>query len=285
MIGHRDDLAHEPWLAVSHIDARDGVGKIFMASPINPRDLMPMVKERRIVRWDSKKGGLIAVKNLGIGGIILKSQPLEDLTEKERLQAVSLGIRENGFQLLDFSEEVMQLLYRVNCLRSWNNDVSWPDWSVEKLIEANDNWLLPYLGEVKRNEDIKNLNLLQILLQTMDYKKQLELEELAPEKIKVPSGSIIKINYQKDTSTPILAVRLQEVFGMLETPKINHGKTPILLHLLSPGYKPVQVTSDLMSFWSSTYQEVKKEMKRRYPKHYWPENPFEAEAVRGVKRK
>jgi ATP-dependent helicase HrpB len=285
MIGHRDDLAHEPWLAVSHIDARDGVGKIFMASPINPRDLMPMVKERRIVRWDSKKGGLIAVKSLGIGGIILKSQPLEDLTEKERLQAVSLGIRENGFQLLDFSEEVMQLLYRVNCLRSWNNDVSWPDWSVEKLIEANDNWLLPYLGEVKRNEDIKNLNLLQILLQTMDYKKQLELEELAPEKIKVPSGSIIKINYQKDTSTPILAVRLQEVFGMLETPKINHGKTPILLHLLSPGYKPVQVTSDLMSFWSSTYQEVKKEMKRRYPKHYWPENPFEAEAVRGVKRK
>jgi ATP-dependent helicase HrpB len=284
MIGHRDDLAHEPWLAVSHIDARDGVGKIFMASPINPRDLMPMVKERRIVRWDSKKGGLTAVKNLGIGGIILKSQPLEDLTEEERLQAISLGIRENGFQLLGFSEEVMQLLYRVNSLRSWNKDGSWPDWSVEKLIEDNENWLLPYLGQVRRNEDIKNLDLFQILLQALDYKKQLELEELAPEKIKVPSGSIIKINYQKDASTPILAVRLQEVFGMLETPKINHGKTPILLHLLSPGYKPVQVTSDLMSFWSSTYQDVKKEMKRRYPKHYWPENPFEAEAVRGVKR-
>jgi len=284
MIGHRDDLAHEPWLAVSHIDAREGIGKIFMASPINPKDLMPMVKERRIVRWDNKKGGLIAVKNLGIGGIILKSQPLDDLTEEEKLKAISLGIRENGFQLLNFSDEVMQLIYRVNSLRVWNNDLGWPDWSLEKLIENNQNWLLPYLGQVKRNEDIKKLDLKLILFHTLSYEKQLEIEGLAPERIKVPSGGTIKIVYQKDASSPILAVRLQEVFGLFETPKINHGKTPLLLHLLSPGYKPVQVTSDLMSFWSSTYQEVKKELKRRYPKHYWPENPFEAEAVKGVKK-
>jgi ATP-dependent helicase HrpB len=285
MIGHRDDLAHEPWLAVSHIDAREGIGKIFMASPINPKDLMPMVKERRIVRWDSKKGGLTAVKNLGIGGLILKSQQLEDLSEEEKIKAISLGIRENGFQLLDFSEEVMQLLFRVNSLRAWNNDVSWPDWSPEKLIDTNENWLVPYLGDVKRNDDIKKLGLKHILQHTLEFEKQLELEELAPEKIKVPSGGIRKIAYQKDGSAPVLAVRLQEVFGMLETPKINNGKIPLLLHLLSPGYKPVQVTSDLMSFWSSTYQEVKKELKRRYPKQYWPENPFEAEAVKGVKRK
>ncbi|RPA69118.1 ATP-dependent helicase HrpB [Cyclobacteriaceae bacterium YHN15] len=285
MMGHRDELAHEPWLAVSHIDAREGIGKIFMASPINPRDLMPMVKEKRIVTWDSKKGGLIAVKNLGIGGIILQSKPLDDLTEQEKLQAISNGIKENGSHLLNFPDDVMQLIYRVNSLRIWNNDVDWPEWSKEKLIENNAIWLLPYLGQVKKNEDFKKLDLKQILLHTLPYEKQLDLEVLAPEKIKVPSGGLINISYLKDASSPVLAVRLQEVFGMSETPKINQGKTPLLIHLLSPGYKPVQITSDLMSFWSSTYLEVKKELKRRYPKHYWPENPNEAEAVRGVKRK
>jgi len=285
IIGHRDDLAHEPWLAVSHIDARENMGKIFMASPINPKDLMPLVKEKKIIRWDSKKGGLIAVKNLGIGGIVLKSVPLNDISEEEKLNAISNGIRENGIQLLDFSEEVQQLISRVNSLRIWNRDESWPDWSMEKLIENNENWLLPYLGQIKRNEDFKKLGLKQILQHSLPYEKQMEIDVLAPEKITVPSGGQVKISYRNDGSSPILAVRLQEMFGLLETPKVNQGKIPLLIHLLSPGYKPVQVTSDLRSFWSSTYQEVKKELQRRYPKHSWPENPYEAEAIRGIKRK
>jgi ATP-dependent helicase HrpB len=285
IIGHRDDLAHEPWLAVSHIDARENMGKIFMASPINPKDLMPLVKEKKIIRWDSKKGGLTAVKNLGIGGIVLKSVPLNDISEEEKLNAISNGIRENGIQLLDFSEEVQQLISRVNSLRIWNRDESWPDWSMEKLIENNENWLLPYLGQIKRNEDFKKLGLKQILQHSLPYEKQMEIDVLAPEKITVPSGGQVKISYRNDGSSPILAVRLQEMFGLLETPKVNQGKIPLLIHLLSPGYKPVQVTSDLRSFWSSTYQEVKKELQRRYPKHSWPENPYEAEAIRGIKRK
>lgn len=285
MIGHRDELAHESWLAVSHIDARENMGKIFMASPINPKDLMPLVKEKKIIKWDSKKGGLIAVKNLGIGGIVLKSVPLNDISEEEKLDAISNGIRENGVQLLDFSEEVLQLISRVNSLRIWNNDDSWPDWSMENLIENNENWLLPYLGQVKRNEDLKKLELKQILQHSLPYEKQMEIDVLAPEKITVPSGGQVKISYRKDGTSPILAVRLQELFGLLETPKVNQDKIPLLIHLLSPGYKPVQVTSDLRSFWSSTYQEVKKELQRRYPKHSWPENPYEAEAIRGIKRK
>ncbi|PSL07522.1 ATP-dependent helicase HrpB [Cecembia rubra] len=284
MMDHKDELAHEPWLAVSHIDARDDLGKIFLASPLNPKDLKSMVKEKRQVVWEMKKGGLIAQKYLAIGGIILRSEPLTDLTLEEKNNALLKAVKADGLHLLDFSDSVLQLIYRVSSLRIWNPDQSWPDWSPELLIQKPQDWLLPYLSEIKKNEDFKKLDLSSILLHSLDYSLQNSLEFLAPEKIKVPSGSQIKIQYRNDGDVPILAVRLQEVFGLLDTPKVNGGKTPLLMHLLSPGYKPVQVTSDLRSFWDKTYHEVKKELKRRYPKHYWPEDPFKAEAVRGVKR-
>lgn len=285
MMDHKDDLAHEAWLAVSHIDAREDLGKIFLASPLNPKDLIGMVKEKRQVVWDTKKGGLIAQKNLAIGGIVLRSEPMSDLTLEEKNNVLLKAIKAEGMQLLDLSESVLQLIYRVSSLRIWNQDVSWPAWSLEYLIQNPEKWLLPYLGEIKKNEDFKRLDLSSILLHSLDYSLQGSLESLAPEKIKVPSGSQIKIQYRLEGDVPILAVRLQEVFGLLDTPKINAGKTPLLLHLLSPGFKPVQVTSDLRSFWEKAYHEVKKELKRKYPKHYWPEDPFQAEAVRGVKRK
>jgi len=153
------------------------------------------------------------------------------------------------------------------------------------LLLTNQEWLSPYLQAVKKPEDLRNLDLLTILNAHLDWEKQRELERLAPRKINVPSGSEIELQYREDGAPPILAVRLQEVFGLADTPRINEGKTPVLMHLLSPGFKPVQVTSDLRSFWNNTYYEVKKELKRRYPKHSWPEDPWTAEAVKGVKRK
>jgi ATP-dependent helicase HrpB len=132
---------------------------------------------------------------------------------------------------------------------------------------------------------LKNLDLLQILKHSLDYGSQNTLDQLAPEKLQVPSGSWIKLEYQANGEPPVLAVRLQEVFGWEETPLINQGKNPVILHLLSPGYKPVQITSDLRSFWNNTYFEVRKELKRRYPKHAWPDDPLQAEAVKGPRRK
>ena len=139
---------------------------------------------------------------------------------------------------------------------------------------------------MKKNEDLKRINLAQALLQSMEWEQQQLLEKLAPTKIKVPSGSMIPIQYLPNGETPILSVRLQEVFGLLETPKLNNNTKPVVMHLLSPGYKPVQVTSDLKSFWQNTYFEVRSELKRRYPKHAWPDNPLEAIPVAkgGVKR-
>ncbi len=131
---------------------------------------------------------------------------------------------------------------------------------------------------------MKKLNLKEILNNSLDWDKQTALNKLAPQRIKVPSDSDIKIEYANNGASPVLSVRLQEVFGMLDTPTVNEGKIPLTLHLLSPGYKPVQITSDLRSFWNNTYFEVKKELKSRYPKHSWPEDPLTAKAVRGVKK-
>lgn len=283
-IGHRDDLAHESWLAVAHVDAREGMGKIWMAAPINPKDLAPMLKTKEVLKWDRKKGGLQAHSEIRIGSIILGTRPLAKYSEGDVTEAVLEAIREEGEYLLDFNEETEQLILRVQSLKQWNPDQNWPNWSVASLCEKPENCIGPYLSGIQKNEDFKKLNLSQILLHSLDFEQQKELERLAPAKIEVPSGSKIKLEYRKD-EIPLLSVRLQELFGLLETPTVNDGKVKVLIEMLSPGYKPVQLTQDLKSFWKNGYFEVKKELKRRYPKHEWPEDPISAEAVRGVKRK
>ncbi|HCX22529.1 MAG: ATP-dependent helicase HrpB [Flammeovirgaceae bacterium] len=283
--GHRDDLAHEQWLAIAHMDARDGLGKIFMASPLNPRDLAPMVKEKEVITWDTKHGGLIASRDLRIGSIVLQSKPLPDPDESELVQAICDAIKKEGANLLDFNEEVEQWQNRVLSLKKWNPEQNWPDVTSPTLLITNDEWLAPYLDHVKKPEDLKKLDLVNILQHSLEFDKQQMLNDLAPLKIEVPSGSNIKLLYRDIGEPPFLSVRLQECFGLDDTPKINGGKTSVLMQLLSPGFKPVQITGDLKSFWNNAYFEVKKDLKRRYPKHHWPEDPWTAEAVRGVKRK
>jgi ATP-dependent helicase HrpB len=283
--GHRDDLANEAWLAIAHVDARNGLGKIFMASPLNPKDLAPLVKTVETIIWDTYKGGLIATKELRIGSIILQSKALPDPDESHLIQAISNAIKKEGERLLDFNEEVQEWQNRVLSLRKWRPQENWPDVSVQGLLMSNEDWLAPYLNTIKRPEDLKKLKLHEILNNSLDWDQQAALNKFAPQRIKVPSDSDIKIAYANNGASPVLSVRLQEVFGMLETPTVNEGKIPLTLHLLSPGYKPVQITADLKSFWSNAYFEVKKELKSRYPKHSWPEDPLTAKAVRGVKKK
>lgn len=277
--GHRDDLAHEPWLAVAHMDTRDGLGKIFMASPLNPKDLLPMVKEKQIITWDTRRGGLIATKDLRIGSIVLQSKPLPNPDESYLQEAISNAIKTEGEQLLNFDEKMQQLQNRILSLRKWNPNEGWPDVSTTTLLLTNSEWLMPYLNNIKKPEELKKIDLHDALLNSLDWNLQQALNELTPTKINVPSGSAISVEYLPNGETPILSVRLQEVFGLADTPKINGGKISVVMHLLSPGFKPVQVTSDLRSFWNNTYFEVKKELQRRYPKHAWPDEPWEAKAV------
>ena len=284
-IGHRDDLAHESWLAVAHVDAREGMGKIWLAAPLNPKDLAPMLKTKEVLEWDRKKGGLIAQTEVRIGAILLGSRPLKAYDKSQAKKAILEAIQEDGEVLLDWNEDVLQLLYRVQSLSQWNPDQNWPNWNIQILCETSSEWLYPYLENISKNEDLKKLELHKFLFYSLSIEQQQALDQLAPEKILVPSGSLIKIEYKSQGETPLLSVRLQELFGLLDTPKINGGKIPLVIEMLSPGFKPVQLTQDLKSFWANGYFEVKKELKRRYPKHEWPENPLEAEAVRGVRKK
>lgn len=284
-IGPRDDLAHESWLAVAHLDARDGMGKIWMAAPLNPKDLAPLLKMKEVIKWDRKKGGLQAHTEVRIGAIILGTRPLPKIIQADAKSAILEALVEEGDLLLDFNEQVVQVLHRIQSLRIWNPSQNWPDWTVATLCETPEKWIEPYLQNIQKNEDLKKLNLMQILINSLEFEQQNLLAELAPSTIVVPSGSQIHLTYKIDGENPLLSVRLQELFGLLETPKVNGGKIPILIDLLSPGYKSVQLTQDLKSFWKNGYFEVRKELKRRYPKHEWPDDPIGAEAVRGVKRK
>src|SRR5690606_4124232 len=171
-----------------------------------------------------------------------------------------------------FTEAVEQWQSRVLSLRCWRPGEAWPDVSTGSLLRNPEQWLAPYLTGIRKTEDLKKLDLVNILQHSLEYEQQQTLNYLAPTNLEVPSGSSIKLRYSPIGEPPVLAVRLQEVFGLLDTPRVNDGRTSVVLHLLSPGFKPVQVTADLRSFWQTAYFEVKKELKRRYPKHAWPED-------------
>lgn len=272
--GHQDDLAHEQWLAVAHVAERDHSGKIFMASPINPQDLASKVVTKEVVKWDIDDGGLIAREEMRIGSIILKSTPIQNPNPEKLIDAITEAISEKGRQLLDWNKDVIQLLNRVTSLKKWNPSQQWPEFTIEVLLAANKEWILPYLNGVKKPHDLRKIDLREILFYSLTPEQQSDIEKLAPAKVKLPNGTFAKLEYQENASEPVLAVPLQRCFGMLETPQVNGGKVNVLMHLLSPGFKVVQITNDLSSFWQNAYFEIRKELRIRYKKHKWPEDPL-----------
>ncbi|WP_209332536.1 ATP-dependent helicase HrpB [Lunatimonas salinarum] len=284
-INRQNDLAHASWIAIAHFDDRDKVGKVFLAAQLDPTDLKPMVKVYEKIDWDSEKGGLICQKELRLGQLVLQSSTIQNPNPERVKEAILSAIRREGLDLLDFSPEVVQWQNRLLSLKMWNPEEAFPDVHTSHLLDTCTEWLTPYLTGVKTKGDLKKINLYDVLHHSISFDTAERMRLLAPDTIQVPSGSTIKLVYRNDGEPPMLPVRLQELFGLTETPRVNGGTVPVVVHLLSPGYKPVQVTTDLKSFWQNAYHEVRKELRRRYPKHYWPEDPFQAEAVRGVKRK
>lgn len=281
-----DSLINEKWLAISNLDGGTSKdGKIYIAAPLNPKDISYLASEKKTIEWDDKKGELIAKIEKRVGEIILESKAIKNISDEEKIEILIDAVRKNGMELLDWKEKVTDWLARIECAKKWNESGNWPNVNREYLLSSSKEWLAPYLSQVKRKEDFKKLDLLTILSSTLSYEQQHRLEKLVPEKIIVPSGSFIRIQYNADGNFPVLAVRLQELFGMLETPTVCDGKIKLMMHLLSPAYRPVQVTQDLMSFWQNTYPEVRKELRMRYPRHSWPEDPFTAIAIRGAKKR
>lgn len=281
-----DPLSHEKWIVAAHLHSGPQWTKIFLAAPLDEDSVKHLEKENIRIEWDKASGELIARKEKSIGEIVTGFSPVTHIPQEQLVSVMCDAIKRDGESLLDWNEDVIQLQRRVVLLHTHFPESNWPGFSEEYLLATSEEWLSPYItSSLRKRDDFRKLNLVEILTAQLSWEQQQELNRLAPSRIEVPSGSMIKIEYQDHNAPPILSVRLQEMFGMSDTPVIANGKVKLMIHLLSPGYKPVQVTQDLRSFWNTTYAEVRKELRSRYPKHSWPEDPWTAVAVRGVKRK
>lgn len=293
----KDSLIAHPWLVVASLNTaaasssasstKAPSGRVFLAAPVDIETLDSAIHNN--ISWDSKQGCVVMQQERRIGMLIIDSKPIHDADKQQIINIICEAMKKDGLSMLDWTEDVKRLQRRVAQVALWHPELPIPDLSTEHLMQTAASWLLFYLdegGKLKTSiSELKKIDLASVLWNIIPYDMQQEIDRLAPTHIQVPSGSRIRIDYRMGAEAPVLSVRLQECFGMEKTPCVNDGKQPLLMELLSPGFKPVQLTQDLQSFWQGTYFEVRKELKRRYPKHEWPENPLEAEATRGVRRR
>lgn len=281
-----DRLKGEPYLVVADLDGKGRDARIDLAAPITSVDIEANFADQitfcRRVYWDEKKERVIAVEERKLRALVLESRRINNPAPGEIAVALMEAIRGRELRALPWDTESLSFIDRVNFARHHDPDGDWPDLSIAELEKTLEDWLLPYLAGLMSLADIQRLNLADILKNSLSWNQGTYLSSFAPATIRVPSGSHIRLDYSKP-ETPVLAVRLQEVFGLSDVPKLAEGRVAVSVHLLSPARRPVQITQDLASFWRNTYAEVKKDLKGRYPKHYWPDDPMQAEATHRVK--
>jgi len=281
-----DPLSAHEFLAVAALDGQKQGARIFLAAPISRAGLEAefpdRLAERAFVEWDEREKIVQARRQIRLGALILSDKPLTTPAPADVAAAVVAGIRRHGLDLLPWSDACANLRTRVAFAQRHDPDGGWPDLSDAALLESLDDWLAPHLDGISRATHFSRLDLHQILAGLLPWPLPQRLDKLAPTHLPVPSGSRIPIDYSGEE--PVLAVRLQEMFGLGATPTIADGRVPVLLHLLSPARRPVQVTRDLAGFWQGAYIEVRKDLRGQYPKHYWPDNPLEAEATARTKK-
>jgi ATP-dependent helicase HrpB len=291
LFGEADALMKQPWLVIADLGSRQGQReeRIYLAAEFDPalfdEVLAEQVETLDLLDWDEREQALRAERQRKVGELVLSREPLPGLDDEARARALLGLVRRKGLNLLNWTPELRQWQARVALLRQLDLDKDghseWPDLGDEALLGSLEDWLQPYLGKVSRLSHFAALDLSSILRNLLPWPLPQRLEELAPAHLSVPSGSNIRLDYSEHP--PILAVRLQELFGLADTPRIAGGRQQVKLHLLSPARRPVQVTQDLANFWRTTYAEVKKDLKGRYPKHYWPDDPLVAEATARAK--
>ena len=278
-------LEGEDWLVAAEVEGRGREARIFRAAPITleeiERHFGEQAREVEEVAWDAGAGRVVARRRRMLGALTLADAPLRAPDPARLGRALLDGIREAGLSVLPWSKEAAQLRERLGFLGRLE-PASWPDASEAALESSLEEWLLPFVSGMKRLEDLRDVNLSEALLSRVGWDRRGDVDRLAPSHVEVPSGSNVRIDYS-DPDAPALAVRLQEVFGLTETPRIAGGRVPLTMKLLSPARRPVQVTRDLASFWRDAYFEVRKDLRGRYPKHHWPEDPLAAEPTRRTK--
>ena len=277
VLKEQQTLAAEPFLVAADLSDAGVDSRIFLAAPVQEKELRQYMAEQiedtQMISWDEKLKAVRAVKYQRLGALTLKEE-LVIPEDKELLLTVLLqGIRIEGLGILPWTNSTRQLKARMQFIH--RIEASWPDVSESSLLDTLEVWLAPYLYDVKNAQQLTKLRLSEIIEAMLTWEQRQILNEWAPTHWKVPSGRSIAIDYT-DPEAPVLAVKLQEMFGAVDTPVIAGGRVPLTIHLLSPASRPIQVTKDLASFWSAGYFAVKKDLKGKYPKHYWPEDPFKA---------
>ena len=284
VLAEHDGLRGNPYLLVLDVGGHSGQrsDRIHLASRLDPAlfssVLASLVSEQLVADWDEKLGRFVAERQRWVGKLLLDRQPQPELNEEQRVNALLGLLRRRGLSLLNWSEAAEQLRGRVALMRQTDcAPGNWPALDDNALLDSLENWLAPYLTAVKNLRDLHALDIHNILTAMLDWPQQQALQKQVPERLAVPSGSQIRLDYRE--SPPVLAVKLQEMFGCEASPQVAEGKQTVLVHLLSPAQRPLAVTADLAGFWRNAYHDVKKEMKGRYPKHPWPDDPLSATAT------
>ena len=289
LFAQADPLGSEDYLVIADLNGGQQWAKIDLAAPVQLHDLETLYADQihvvDDVLWDDTTQAVHATRQRRLGSLILSEQGLSKPDPSAISKALVQGIRQAGLDKLAWTSELRQWRARVAFLRRIEGQESqWPDLSDDTLLRTLDDWLGPYLSGITTLERITTLDLTQPLHALLSWEQHRRLERLVPTHLTVPSGSNVRVEYETP-DLPVLAVRLQEMFGCKDTPRLVDGKIPVMLHLLSPAKRPVQVTKDLASFWANTYQEVRKELRGRYPKHSWPDDPLTAPPTAKVKRR
>jgi ATP-dependent helicase HrpB len=282
-----DPLANEEWLVVARSDGHATSARIHLCSPIGIETLRLHHNEAFLtetnVEWNPKERRVEARRNERMGAILISSRPCGDPDPDQVKSALLEGIRTHTLEGLGWSEEVRSVQKRLIAYRHHCPDRCGADFTDKALLGSLEEWLLPHLGSQSSLRECETLEWKTILLSALPWEARRELDTLLPDHFPAPTGSRIGIDYT-DPDAPVLAVRIQEMFGTSVHPSVLNGKLPLTVHLLSPAHRPIQVTRDLIGFWSGSYRDVKKELKGRYPKHYWPDDPATAQATKRTKK-
>ncbi len=278
-------LAQSDYLVIAETDGKRPESAIYLAAPLTLDDIRADFADDIVaqeeVTWDESAERVRARRVERLGAMTLRDAPLRDPSPELVAHALLEAVRASSLQLLPWRDSAVQLRARLAFLHT--HDTTWPDVSDATLLQELDEWLAPHLAGKRSADDMKSLDLGALLLGRLSWQQRSTLDSLAPSHIVVPTGSRIPVDYS-DPQAPSIAVRLQEMLGCESTPRVFGGRIPVTLQLLSPAHRPIQVTRDLAGFWRTSYKDVQKEMKGRYPKHVWPEEPWNAEPTRRRKR-
>lgn len=269
-LGSGDDLAACGFLAIASMGRR-----VFLASPLSREDAAAMAVERTNVVWNSREKRVTARRELALGSLLIDSRPLDNPDRDEITAAICRAAAKEGLSMFDFSDKVQRLQLRIATVAAWHPEMNLPDVSTASLLSAADSWLPMYIGRAMTAQELKKIDMCAVIGGIVGYELMAEVDRTAPTHVKLPCGRNSRIDYRPGAELPVVSARLQDCFGLMDTPRLDAGKRPVLMELLSPGFKPVQLTQDLRGFWATTYFEVRKELRRRYPKHRWPDNPAE----------